>query len=97
MDPNDTSVPRPGGNDYLGILLGGAPLTDTWTIDPNVEPYNCTLQVCNHSPALMHSSFSSDVVVLFLPILVISLIPDKVILDEIIFLCMVIVSSDIEG
>ena len=52
MDPDDTSTPCRGGNDYLGIFLGGAALTDTYTLTAGEEPYQCALQLRNNKSLL---------------------------------------------
>ena len=57
MDPDDTKKPRCGGDDYLGVFLGGAPLTNTYTLQPGVEPYQCALQLRNSKSLL---SIESD-------------------------------------
>ena len=52
MDPDNTAVPRRGGDDFLGIYLGGAPLTDTYTLSAGTEPYKCALQLRNNKSLL---------------------------------------------
>ena len=57
MDPDDDTNPRRGGNGWLGIFLGGAPLTDLYELDPDEEHYKCALQVRNPKALL---SIESD-------------------------------------
>ena len=57
MDPDDEDNPRRGGNGWLGIFLGGAPLTSQYLLDPTEEHYKCALQVRNPKALL---SIESD-------------------------------------
>ena len=41
----DPDQPCRGGKTHLGIYLGGAPLTDTYHLSSEYEPYQCALQL----------------------------------------------------
>ena len=41
----DPDLPRRGGKTHLGIYMGGAPLTDSYHLSSDYEPYQCALQL----------------------------------------------------
>ena len=47
MDPDDTDLPRRGGNDFMGPYVGGAPLDDIYRLITTEESFKCALQLRN--------------------------------------------------
>ena len=47
MDPDDTDLPRRGGNDFMGLYVGGAPLDDIYRLITTEESFKCALQLRN--------------------------------------------------
>ena len=52
MNLADAEVPRRGGKDFLGSYVGGAALTQYYTLDTSVEAYQCAMQLCTEKSLL---------------------------------------------
>ena len=47
MDPDNTVIPRRGGNDFMGPYVGGSPIDSTYQLLTSEESFKCTLQLRN--------------------------------------------------